>query len=779
MIDPRDPDYTDTPASQRRPLLAYQPADASAKPFVTVVTPFYNNARELFHETARCVLAQSLQQWEWIVVNDAATDPQALAVLETYRDADPRIRIIDHGKNKGLAAARNTGFANARSDFVFLLDDDDLIETTALEKHAWFLTSYDEFAFVNGWTVGFGEQEYLWQDGFEREEAFLTENRVTALAMIRKGVHAQVGGYDESIRHGFEDWDFWLRCANAGLWGATMPEFLVWYRRRADHGRRWDSLADQKKREAFIEQLKRRYPKLYEENGFPKIRARWDLALDPIRPALPCKNVLTKGKKRALMIVPWLRLGGADKFNIDLLEQLRKRDWEVTVATTLEGDNSWAPEFTRLTSDVFVMPNFLRRTDYPVFLNYLITSRRPDVVLMTNSELAYLILPYLRANCPGPTYVDYCHMEEEYWKNGGYPRYAAAHQEELDLNIVSSQHLKDWMVARGARPNRIEVCYTNRDPELWSACPKQRKCIRAEKKIGPDEVVILYAGRLCAQKKPRVFAHVMKNLADRGVAYRALVAGCGEDEQWLEAFVVEHALGHRVHLLGAVPNEAMRGLMSASDLLFLPSLWEGIALTLFEAMSMGLAIVATNVGGQRELVTPECGILIEPSTDEEEIEAHTEVLAELLPDREKIREMGRNGRERICTHFQLDQMGDRMVELFERAGQLRGRSSRSTVSPRLALEYARLGVELARMSSLLDFHWVSSQRKREDPEVAARLRALEEERNVAWAEAQRLARCWDENIAYIRKLEREREHRLYIRARRLAGRILRRLGLRR
>ncbi len=64
-------------------------------------------------------------------------------------------------------------------------------------------------------------------------------------------------------------------------------------------------------------------------------------------------------------LTPWLTLGGADKFNVAMVRELAARGWEVTVATTLAGDNSWLPEFTRLTPDVFVTPHFLHPTDVP------------------------------------------------------------------------------------------------------------------------------------------------------------------------------------------------------------------------------------------------------------------------------------------------------------------------------------------------------------------------------------------------------------------------------
>ena len=155
MINPANPDFTNTPVSEQRPAFAYEPAERSTLPGVTIITPFYNTG-PIFHETAQAVLRQSLQQWEWIIINDGSTDPDACALLDHYRHCDPRILIIDHEQNQGLSAARNSGFRAARTPYVVQLDSDDLLEPTAVEKWAWFLESYPEFAFVKGYGVGFG-----------------------------------------------------------------------------------------------------------------------------------------------------------------------------------------------------------------------------------------------------------------------------------------------------------------------------------------------------------------------------------------------------------------------------------------------------------------------------------------------------------------------------------------------------------------------------------------------------------------------------------------------
>ncbi len=704
MIDPNNPDYANTPASDQRPAYGYGPADPTAPPAATIVTPFYNTGA-VFHETARSVMRQSFQQWEWLIVNDGSTRPEALAVLDEYRAlSDPRIRVMDQPANQGPGAARNCGFRAARAPYVVQLDSDDLLEPTAVEKWLWFLESYPEYAFATGYSVGFAAREYLWQTGFHDGAAFLEDNPVDITSAHRTAVHRAVGGYDETIRHGFEDWDFWLRCASQGYWGGTVPEYLDWYRRRESHQDRWANWDAGGHRRAFRSGLRQKYPALW-NGGFPRITPRPPLPYDPIPNSLAWDNRLAKDKPRLVMIVPWMTMGGADKFNLDLIERLTGRGWEVSVATTLSGAHAWLPLFARCTPDLFILQNFLRRVDYPRFLRALICSRQAEVVLISNSELGYQLLPYLRAHCPDTTFLDYCHMEEEEWKNGGYPRLAVDYQELLDLNTVSSTHLKDWMVQRGAEADRIRVCYINVDPEVWKPDSRLRQAGRSELDLDDQTPVILYAGRICAQKQPRVFARTLLGVARQTPQVVALVAGDGPELGWLQTFTRRHRLQPQIRFLGAVSPQRMRQLLAVADIFFLPSQWEGIALSIYEAMACGLPVVGAAVGGQPELVTPDCGTLMTPGDDTAEVAHYSAELARLIQDPGARQAMGRAGRRRIMDGFQLDQMADRMEAVMTEARRLHRSRPRPRPGPGLSLACAGQAVEYTRLLQLADSLW--------------------------------------------------------------------------
>jgi hypothetical protein len=117
-------------------------------------------------------------------------------------------------------------------------------------------------------------------------------------------------------------------------------------------------------------------------------------------------------------------------------------------------------------------------------------------------------------------------------------------------------------------------------------------------------------------------------------------------------------------------------------------------------MAMEVVPVSADVGGQRELLTPDCGFLI--SQDENELEEYVSILKQLIESPELRAAMGKAGRRRIVEHFTSDQMGERMIALLNHAQDLSKVSPRPTVGQGLGLESATLAVEYTRADSLAE-----------------------------------------------------------------------------
>ena len=631
------------PVSTARPRTWYQPKDLSTPPVVTVVTPYFNTG-QVFEETVSSMIGQSLVAWEWLIVNDGSTDPQALAVLDQFRDGDRRIRVIDQSQNLGHCVARNIGYREATSDLVLQLDSDDLLEPTALEKMAWFLHTRPQFDFVKGYTVGFGAESYIWRNGFHLGEAFLESNHAEVTAMVRRAVHNKVGGYDETNRMGLEDWDFWLRCAAAGFWGDTIHEPLSWYRRRVDHGSRWQNWDGGARETAFRGVLRSRYPHLW-EGGFPHPRAESKASgLGPIESTLPFANPMSKERPRLLLLLPFLELGGAEQVGLDMIDRLIKQGWEATVATTVPSDHRWSDVFLGKTPDVFMTDRFVARADQPRFLRYLIESRRPDVVVINNSRLGYELLPYLRTFGSDTAFVDLCHAEQEDWLSGGYPNLSSLFQEHLDLTIAGSDRLTTWLEAHRSTGAPIVTSHYGVDTNKWKPDPDARAAIRKELGIGASTTVLIYAGRLAAEKRPGMMVEIHRLLRDRYLEVVTILVGDGPLADSVADAAAHLHEPERVIMTGHVDHQRIPALVAAADVLVLPSTREGIALILLEAMSTELTVVAADVGAHSEVVSPGSGLLLEPGLQAEE---WAKVIAALVSDSSLRRQMGTAARRRV------------------------------------------------------------------------------------------------------------------------------------
>ncbi|MEN9934213.1 MAG: hypothetical protein RLZZ387_792 [Chloroflexota bacterium] len=402
---------------------------------------------------------------------------------------------------------------------------------------------------------------------------------------------------------------------------------------------------------------------------------------------------MSSESRRVLLLLPHLEVGGADKFNLDLAQQLARRGWRLTIALTLPGAHPWRAHFEAVTPDIVPLHPRVAPAKQSIFLRDLVGSRGIDTIIVSHSEAGYALLPYLRLHSPGLAVLDYLHIEELHWRDGGYPRLSLDAAHWLDMSVVSSEHLRGWMLARGADPARVAVCTTNIDTVEWDPAQFDRGVLRRDLGVAPDESLVLYPARLVPQKQPRLLADVARELARRRLRFTLLVAGDGPDRGWLESFVRSEGLAGQVRLLGAVGVERVRELMAAADIFLLPSQHEGISLALYEAMAMGLASVAADVGGQRELLIPECGVLVGRGPGERQ--AYVAALERLLSESELRARMGAMARRRVADHFRLDQMGERMAVLVGQAHVLASTSPRTASEEEAAAGVAQ-AVALAR-----------------------------------------------------------------------------------
>ena len=627
-------------------------------PLISVITPVYNIDSVLL-QTVKCIQDQSISNLEWIIVNDGSTLTETEKILNTLATQDSRIKIVNHSENKGLPAARNTGIKNSNSDFLFFLDGDDLIDSTFLEKAYLFLLQNEEYAFVNSYVIGFGTQDYKWKGGFHEQSLFLKENRNTSCFMSRRQVFDQVQ-FDEAMTEGCEDWDFWLHAASKGFWGFTIPEYLFYYRRSEIN--KWSTLKGKEALSDIQQQLKRKYEKTL-MNGFPEPKLT-TYSFGFTAPAVPVSKINHPAHKQLLCIFPWLQVGGGDQYNLNLLKGLKEKGWTVTIVTTLEDSHPWEDKFREITNDIFHFAHIGTEYIYSSLISYLIESRAPSLMFLSNSMYGYYALPYIKMRYPKLPIVDYLHCEDIGWYKGGYPYFSVLNTQLLDQTFTTSNNLSKWCIDKGADKNKQAVCYINVDTEAIKKDKAERFKIRKELNLRDNIPLILYVARLTQQKQPLVFIETLAALKKSGIKFYAIAIGDGPERLALEASIQSNALSDSIKYLGSQTNETVLKYMDAADVFFLPSLYEGIALSIFEAMAKELAIVGADVGGQSELVTETCGILVQKSNPQEDVNAYVNILSKLLKSPDRITQLGKNARKRVSEHFDLQEMIEFMHHSF-------------------------------------------------------------------------------------------------------------------
>lgn len=139
-------------------------------------------------------------------------------------------------------------------------------------------------------------------------------------------------------------------------------------------------------------------------------------------------------------------------------------------------------------------------------------------------------------------------------------------------------------------------------------------------------------------------------------------------------------LGARVHFLGLVKN--MPTLMRSVDAYVFPSRYEAMSLSLLEAMAAGLPVVTARTAGGAEIITRECGIVLE---DPDDPAALADAIGSLAASRDTCRAMGAAARE-LMTRFGWAHMGAQYVALYRRIGQPSQPSAFERVEPALTQE---------------------------------------------------------------------------------------------
>ena len=204
-------------------------------PKVSVITPMYN-AERFIGATIESVRAETLQDWEHIIVDDGSSDGSA-EVVKRYLPLEPRLKLVQQA-NKGMTGARNSGYraSSPTSEYLIFFDADDVMEPEMLETLACYLDTHPEVGMVhcslrfidakgqfldwepnsqNGWVPRYIPTRFgiriLQQNVVETPfcSLYALATIISSMAMLRRTIYEATPGFDEELDY-YGDTDVFL-----------------------------------------------------------------------------------------------------------------------------------------------------------------------------------------------------------------------------------------------------------------------------------------------------------------------------------------------------------------------------------------------------------------------------------------------------------------------------------------------------------------------------------------------------------------------------------------
>jgi glycosyltransferase involved in cell wall biosynthesis len=354
-------------------------------------------------------------------------------------------------------------------------------------------------------------------------------------------------------------------------------------------------------------------------------------------------------RHRVALVTGVLDLGGTTTFLCNLAGELIRRNFQAKVFS-FEQDNPLAGDFARLRIPVFTTDQ--RRMIFEDRLRCVlgeVARFGPTSVVANLSASSFETLRYVP---PGVFRIGMAQSHD-----AGVYRTVRAYAPHLEAMGAVSKTIRETLAALPEFA-RLPVHY------LPYGVPMPRPETFGARDPGAP-LRILYLGRIQQeQKRARLFPQILQALAASGIPFHWTVAGEGPERAFLQAAMKNPAPAQTVSFPGKIQYEDVPRLLSEHNLFLLASDYEGLPLSLLEAMARGLVPVASDLpSGVCEVVDDTTGKLVRP----ENVSGYAEAIIWLHSHREEMKRLSLNAREAVRHKFSVAAMTDRWLSVLDGA----------------------------------------------------------------------------------------------------------------
>ncbi|MFH0859836.1 MAG: glycosyltransferase [Candidatus Altiarchaeota archaeon] len=363
-------------------------------------------------------------------------------------------------------------------------------------------------------------------------------------------------------------------------------------------------------------------------------------------------------KTRVLMLIGTLDVGGTEMMVKSLATGLDRRRFDVTVMCLAKGGRvaeMLKREGIRVdvlgisskmdVTSVYRLARFLKQMRFDIVHSFLFYS---NVLARISGRLA---------NTPAIVSGERSTSE---WKSPLYRLIDRLTSVYSTVIVANSNAVRDSLVEDvRIKPDRIRVVYNGIDLRRFDDTADSRK-VREQLSLSEKKVTVVTVTRLHPEKNPSDFIKAASIVKRKHGNVQFLVVGDGRLMGELK--IMSSELGISDDVIFAGEREDVPGLLKASDIFVLTSLWEGLPVSVLEAMASSLPVVATDVGGTKEVIDNGVTGILVPRENPEELAA---AIGTLIENPERRKQMGFRGRERVEEYFTLKGMIENMEALYE------------------------------------------------------------------------------------------------------------------
>ena len=637
------------------------------EPLISIIMPFYND-KEHIEQTINSLLNQTFPAFEILIIDDGSNDKESVEKLKEIQKLDSRIKV-HHKENGGAAVARDYGVSKTAktSKYIVFCDSDDLLNKTYLETAFWTLETNQKASWAYTDSIGFEGTEYTWNKWFDSNK-MKKENDLVITSMIKKDDFNEVEGFNINEKNVYEDWNLWLKLIAKGHFPVHMNYYGCWYRRKAESELNRARENNERAME-IINATAKTIKGDIKAKQYPLFNYDWDIIKDEVK-SIPSVKRSENNRINLLMIIPWMVMGGADQFNFDLISRLDKSKYDITIISTEPAVNTYRQAFEDYAT-VYDLSTFLDQKYWVAFINYIIEKNNINIILNTNSEFGYGMLPYLKAKHQNIPIIDYVHMEEWYNRNGGYSRDSSGVASVLDKTLVCNENSRKILIDHfGRNEKEVETVYIGVDEKKFDPSKYDRDKLKEKYNLPKDKYIMSFICRISEQKRPMLLLEVIKKLKETRDDFVVLIIGDGNLLNKMKSTAKKYNLLNNMIFMGR--TNKTDEIYDVSDLTINCSIKEGLALTAYESLAMGVPVVSSDVGGQKELIDENTGVIVPCMQEEEdifdfnysekEVQNYVDAINKILANLKKYKQ---NCRKKILNGFTIAQMVIRMSNILE------------------------------------------------------------------------------------------------------------------